>query len=100
MDKNYKELIWTKHALKRLKERDIKQSDAYAVWRRPDRSKYSRKKGAWVYTRNMGKREIEVVAKKNEKDKWLVLSVWDKPARVKKENSSNLLAKLQKLIFN
>jgi hypothetical protein len=97
MDKNYKELIWTKHALKRLKERGIKQSDAYAVWRRPDRSKYSRKKGAWVYARVLGKREIEVVAKKNEKDKWLVLSVWDTPTKKVKVEAKNLLDRLKRV---
>lgn len=77
-DRNYGGIIWTNHALQRLKEREIKQGDAWAVWNRPDQSRYSKTQGAWVYYRTYGNERIEVVAKKNEKSEWIVLSVWSK----------------------
>ncbi|MBU0569940.1 DUF4258 domain-containing protein [Patescibacteria group bacterium] len=76
MQNNYGGIIWTNHALSRMRERGIKQSDAWATWKRPDNSRYAKKKGAWVYHRTFRNKKIEVVAKKNEKKEWIVLSVW------------------------
>lgn len=78
MDKNYKGVIWTKHALARMEEWGIKQGDAWATFRRPDNSRYAKSKGAWVYYKTFGDTRIEVVAKKNEKKEWVVISVWSK----------------------
>lgn len=96
-DRNYGGVIWTNHALQRLKERGISQGDAWAVWNRPDESRYSTTKGAWIYYRTWGDLRIEVVAKKNEKNEWLILSVWSKNVRllnVKPNKGSSLLTKL------
>lgn len=79
MDKNYGGVIWTNHALQRLKERGISQGDAWATFNRPDQSRYAEAKGAWVYYKTYPGQKIEVVAKKNEKNEWLILSVWTKP---------------------
>jgi len=78
MDRNYRGIIWTNHALARLRERGIKQGDAWAVWNRPDQSRYSTDKNAWVYYRTWNNTKIEVVAKQNENKKWIILSVWSK----------------------
>jgi len=83
MDRNYGGVIWTNHALSRMKERQIKQGDAWATWRRPDQSRYAKSRSAWVYYKTYGKQKIEVVAKQNEKKKWIILSVWSRPVRVK-----------------
>lgn len=80
MDKNFGGVIWTNHALERLRERGISQGDAWATWSRPDQSrKGSNQKGSWVYYKTYGDQRIEVVAKKNEEGKWLILSVWSRP---------------------
>lgn len=111
MDKNYAGLIWTNHALTRMRERCIKQSDAWAVWNRPEQSRYASSKGAWIYYRTYGKERIEVVAKKNGDGKWVILSVWSKQIFDKnnKENrneitnrvkESFLIRALRKLFFN
>ncbi len=79
MDNHFGGVIWTNHALDRLRERGIKQGDAWATWRRPDQSyKGSLHKGddAWRYYRQFGDQRIEVVAKQNEKKEWIILSVW------------------------
>lgn len=80
MDQNFGGVIWTNHALQRLKERNISQSDAWATWSRPDQSrKGSNQKGSWVYYKTYGNEKIEVVAKKNDEGKWVILSVWSRP---------------------
>lgn len=101
MDSNYKNLIWTNHALRRMRERGIVQSDAYAAWRNPDRSKYAKNKAAWVYYKDLNSKNIEVVVKKNEKGEWVILSVWSKtPSSDKtgKENKSLLTILVKKIL--
>ena len=78
MDRNFGGVIWTNHALDRLKSRGIKQGDAWATWRRPEQSRpgSGSRAGAWVYYRTWGSQKIEVVAKQNEKKEWVIISVW------------------------
>ncbi len=78
IDKHYGGLIWTNHAIDRLYQRGIVQGDAWAAWKRPDSSEFDKNKNVWVFQRNFNQEQVEVVAKKNDKGKWLVLSVWSK----------------------
>jgi hypothetical protein len=79
MNNKYGGVIWTNHALERLRERGISQSDALATFNRPQQSRRgSNERGSWVYYRTYGNERIEVVAKKNEKGEWIILSVWSK----------------------
>ncbi len=87
MDRNYGGIIWTNHALARLTERGIKQGDAWAVWNRPDQSRYSNDKNAWIYYRTWHDTKIEVVAKQNEKKEWIILSVWSKKVQISDHTS-------------
>jgi hypothetical protein len=79
MERNYGGVIWTNHALDRLRERGIKQGDAWATLKHPDRSRYAATKGAWVYYKTWDNQRIEVVVKRNARKEWLILSVWAKP---------------------
>jgi hypothetical protein len=79
MDKNFGGVIWTNHALKKLADRGIKQGDAWAAWRNPDQSRVARNKGTWIYYKTYSREKIEVVAKKNERGQWIILSVWNRP---------------------
>jgi len=81
MKKDYGGVIWTNHAIERMVQRGIKQGDAWATWKRPASSKYEPQKGAYVFRRLYGNQEIEVVAKKNEKKQWLIISVWSNISR-------------------
>lgn len=98
MDRNYGGVIWTNHALSRLSERGIKQGDAWAVWNRPEQSRYSNTKGAWIYYRTFGSERIEVVAKKNERSEWVILSVWSKNVYVGKNRSRQSVSLLTSLV--
>ena len=104
MDKNFGWVIWTNHALQRLKERNIKQGDAWATWRRPNQSRFAKSKGAWVYYKTFGNQKIEVVAKQNEKKEWLILSVWSRPvyekhSKFKNKHKTNLFISILRKIF-
>ncbi|OGM16004.1 hypothetical protein A2V56_04555 [Candidatus Woesebacteria bacterium RBG_19FT_COMBO_42_9] len=89
MDKNFGGVIWTNHALDKLSERGIKQGDAWATFNRPEQSRAGSAKGSWIYYRTYpissrlrgagGNERIEVVATKNEKGEWVILSVWSRP---------------------
>lgn len=98
MDSKFGGVIWTNHALEKLKERGIKQSDAWATWRNPQQSRRARIPGAWVYYRTYGNEKIEVVAKKNEKGEWVILSVWSRPV-FKESGNESFWAFLLKKIF-
>jgi hypothetical protein len=86
--------VWTNHALERLKQRGIKQGDAWATFNRPDQSRYAKAKETWIYYKTYGNEKIEVVAKKNDKGEWIILSVWSKPVYGEKEKKVEPLWKL------
>jgi hypothetical protein len=74
----YKGVVWTDHALARLKERGIKIDHALLALNSPDESRYAQTKSAWVFYRTWDKDRVEVVAVQNDKKQWVVLSVWSK----------------------
>lgn len=100
MDNHFGGVIWTNHALERLRERRIGQGDAWATFNRPQESRYASSKGAWIYHRTYGKEKIEVVAKQNEKREWVILSVWSRPVFEKeKKGADSLIHLIFKRIF-
>lgn len=100
MERKYKGVIWTNHALDRLKQRGISQGDAWATFNRPDQSRFAKAKDAWVYYKTYGDQKIEVVAKKNEKGEWIILSVWSRPVYGKSKKPDSLLSLIWKRISN
>ena len=85
MDNHYGGVIWTNHALERLRERSISQSDAMATFQHPQQSRPGESSGSWIYYRTYGNWRIEVVGKQNEKKEWLILSVWSRPVSQTKD---------------
>ena len=99
MHKNYGGVIWTNHAISRLQDRKIKQGDAWVTWKNPDKSRFSKSKHAFVYERNFGSQVVEVVAKKNDKNEWVILSVWNKSGfKLKEKKISGFPNFLRKLL--
>ncbi len=98
---DYGGVIWTKHALARLAARRIAQGDAWVAFTRADQSRYAATKGAWIYYKTMKGSRIEVVAKKNSKGQWLILSVWAKPVprQDRSFKKSNWFLRLLRQIF-
>ena len=100
-DNKYGGVVWTNHALQRLKERGIPQGDAWAAWKRPDQSRYAATRGAWVYYKTWGTQRIEVVAKQDERKQWIIMSVWSRPTHEKKREGkkTSLLKKIIKKLM-
>ena len=99
MNKYFKGVIWTNHALQKLRERGITQSDAWATWRNPQQSRRAAIKGAWIYYKTFGNERIEIVAKQNEKKEWIILSVWSRPVFQSAQKPESLLRLLFRRIF-
>lgn len=99
MDARFGGVIWTNHALDRLRDRGIKQGDAWATWKNPEQSRYAASQGAWVYYRTYGNEKIEVVAKENERKEWIILSVWSSPVYSQRPKPESFLNFLVKKIF-
>lgn len=99
MDRHFGGVIWTNHALARLNQRQISQSDAWATWKRPDNSRFAARKDAWIYYRTFGSQKIEVLAKKNEQRQWVVLSVWSRSVQKPKKAPPSLWQQLFNRIF-
>jgi hypothetical protein len=102
MDNHFGGVIWTNHALERLRSRGIKQGDAWATWNRPEQSRRGSgsNSGSWIYYRTWGNQRIEVVAKQNEKREWIIISVWsDVVKNSKQDQKISFLGGLFKSIF-
>jgi len=105
MDRKFGGVIWTNHAMQRLMERGIKQADALATWKNPDQSRPANARNAWVYYKTYGNEKIEVVASKNDRGEWVVLSVWSRPVWEKSERAQtskawdNILEKILNILF-
>lgn len=98
---SYKGVIWTNHALDRLKERRISQGDAWVVFSNPDQSRKGESSGSWIYYKTFGNKRLEVVAKKNERGEWIILSVWERLLeRYDGQKKQNWLIRLIKKLFN
>jgi hypothetical protein len=103
MDKNFGGVIWTNHALERLQQRGIKQGDAWATFQRPEQSRKGSADGSWVYYKTYGNERLEVVAKKNEQGKWIILTVWNRPIygnQARKHTKDNFIIKALKRLLN
>jgi hypothetical protein len=74
MNRSYKNLVFTKHALERLKDRTITQDAIYQTVLAPDQS-FAQKDNT-KFTRTIGGRLIHVVASSIENHQWLIVSVW------------------------
>ncbi len=96
MDSKFGGVIWTNHALERMRQRGMKQGDAWATWKHPDQSRKGTAPGSWIYYRTYGSEKIEVVAKRNLKKQWIILSVWSRPVFRKQ---ISFFRRLSKLLF-
>lgn len=78
MKTRYLNVIFTNHAINKLYNRGIAQSDAWYTFQHPDSSFPGKTLGSRKFYKNYENQRIEVVAKKNEKGEWIILSCWSK----------------------
>lgn len=76
MDHEYKNVIFTDHALKRLKKRNITQDMVSKTLKQPE-NQIKEDNGNVRFTRTLSGRNVHVVANYlNDEKKWLVVSTW------------------------
>lgn len=77
----YKGLIWTNHLLDRMRQRGISKEYVYWTFRKPDRQKDARTPGSYKFMRSDKQNWFVVVAKKNDKGEWILMSCWSQPKK-------------------
>ena len=78
MASNYGGVVWTNHALSRLKDRKLGQSLVLKAFLHPD-TKTKADQGAVKYQKKIGERMVFVITKKGDDKKQLILSCWIDP---------------------
>lgn len=104
MKTNYLGLIFTNHAISRLYNRGISQEKAYEVFAHPDGQIEGKIPGSVKFYKSYGEQKIELIAKKNDKNEWVVLSSWARlkengPYRYQKPFLERIIGKLVRKIF-
>ena len=103
MNSRYGGVIWTNHALKRLYERRITQSDAWYSFQHPDGQLKGKVSGSKRYFKDYGHQRIEIIATQNEKKEWVILSCWSKMMGTGKSifpERENIFLATMKMVFN
>lgn len=99
METHFMGVIFTNHAIQRLCQRKIAQSDAWYTFQHADKRVPGSSPSAFKFFKDYGQQRFEVVAKQNEKGEWVILSCWSKfvgtgkPLFQKPENFFVFLAK-------
>lgn len=75
----YKGAIWTNHAVERLGQRGLTQDMASQAFSHPDVSLKGKQPGTMEYQKRFGISTVTVIAKKNERNEWIILSNWIDP---------------------
>lgn len=78
MQTHFMGLIFTDHAIQRLYQRKITQSDAWYTFKHASTRVPGSTPGSFKFFKDYGEQRIEVVAKQNEKGEWVILSCWSK----------------------
>ena len=87
-NRQYHGIIWTNHALERLGQRGLSQEIAWQTIRYAERSNPSQN-GGTKFERRFDKSTVTVIAKKNERGEWIVLSNWIDPPLYGTEDHKN-----------
>lgn len=86
MKNKYLDVIFTHHAITRLYNRGISQSDAWETFKYPDKIIDGKIAGSKKFYKDLKGKKIEVVAQPNEKGEWVIFSCWVKDSHSKGKN--------------
>jgi len=78
-DNQYARLIWTNHALDRLRERQFTQATAAVAYSSPDHIKIGKKPGTTEYQKHLGKQTVTLIISQNREGEKIVVSAWVDP---------------------
>ncbi|PWU23364.1 hypothetical protein C5B42_03190 [Candidatus Cerribacteria bacterium 'Amazon FNV 2010 28 9'] len=72
-------LIWTHHALDRLKDRKLARDLVESTFAHPDEKKAGKQRGTSEFIRHFGRQTVTLIAKQNERGEWIAVSCWIDP---------------------
>lgn len=72
-------LIWTHHAIERMKARGLSQDMAKEAFAKPDKTLPGKTQGSFEYQKQFDSSRVTLIAKQNDKYEWIVLSAWIDP---------------------
>ncbi len=75
MNKKYKNLVFTDHALHRVSQRSLRKESIYQAVNDPER-KYSQEEDKVKIVKTVNDRDYHIVAKPMGPNEWLIVSVW------------------------
>lgn len=78
-DQYYGGAIWTHHALDRLGERGLSQGLAWQALKFPDNTLQGKNPSTIEFQKKVQGSTVTLIAKKNEKKEWIILSCWIDP---------------------
>lgn len=73
------DLIFTNHALERIKDRKIAKEHILQTFFYPDDEFDGKKPNTTEFVKHLGNSTITLIAKQNEKKEWIALSAWIDP---------------------
>lgn len=73
------DVVFTNHAIERMRERGISGEWAYQTVKHPDKLFSGKEKGTTEFQKQFSQYTITAIAKKNEIGEWVTLSVWMDP---------------------
>jgi hypothetical protein len=74
MNRSYKNLVFTKHAWERLKDRSLTKDTIYQTVSHPDKTFHNQDN--YKFIRTINNRKIHVVSTPIENNKYLIISTW------------------------
>jgi hypothetical protein len=78
MKQEFMGVVFTNHALERLRERGVTQGDAWYTFKHADQQSKGKTPGSWKFSKSYGPQTIQVIAKQNDQKQWVILSCWSK----------------------
>lgn len=73
------DIVFTDHAIKRMRERGISGEWAFQTVKFPDNMKPGKEKHTTEFLKRFDSRTLTAIAKKNDIGEWVVLSAWIDP---------------------
>src|SRR3990167_10257122 len=77
--RNFVGAIWTNHALERLDQRGLTQNLAGQAFKNSDFSNPGKQSGTIEFKKKFNNSTVTIIAKKNERQEWIILSCWIDP---------------------
>ena len=79
MDNKFGGAIWTTHALERLGQRGLSRGMATEAFQHPDHKASGSTPASIEFQKKFGDSMVSIIAKKNERGEWIILSCWIEP---------------------